>query len=57
MDIELYYRDGQTDTTKLIVTFRDFSNASKHTKFCTHNTFMWIWKQTATTSLYNINYN
>jgi len=27
---ELFHADGQTDTTKLIVTFHNFSNAPKN---------------------------
>jgi len=29
---ELFHADGRTDTTKLIVAFRDFANAPKNVK-------------------------
>ena len=50
--------DGQTDTTKLIVVFRNFATKPKivhgaHTEFMC---FVWIPKQTATFTLYNINW-
>ena len=31
MVAELFHADGQTDTTKLIVAFRNFTNAPKYT--------------------------
>ena len=30
---ELFHADGQTNTTKLIVTFRNFANAPKNQRF------------------------
>jgi hypothetical protein len=33
---ELFHADGQTDTTKLIVTFRNFANTPNK---CNHTTF------------------
>jgi hypothetical protein len=32
---ELFHADGQTDTTKLIVVFRNFANATKKIPLCT----------------------
>ena len=29
VEVELFYADGQTDVTKLIVAFRNFANAPK----------------------------
>jgi hypothetical protein len=33
MGVELFHADGQTDMPKLIVAFRNFTNAPKRKKF------------------------
>jgi hypothetical protein len=51
--------DGRTDMTKVIIPFRNFANAPKHSTFCPQSVFMcfvWIWVQTAITFLYSINW-
>jgi len=40
MGAELFRADRQTDMTKLIVAFRNFSNARRYSTFCAHNVFM-----------------
>jgi hypothetical protein len=44
--------DGQTDTTKLIVAFRNFTNASKNAAFCPHRVFMCLRTNSDFFSLY-----
>jgi hypothetical protein len=36
------HKDGQTDVTKLIVTFNVFENAPKNSTFCPHSVFMYL---------------
>jgi hypothetical protein len=33
VEVEFFHSDSRTDTTKLIVTFRNFPNAPKHTLY------------------------
>jgi hypothetical protein len=56
---ELFHADGRTDgrteMTKLIVAFRNFTNAPESCTFCPHSVFVcfvWISEQTAIISLY-----
>jgi hypothetical protein len=36
---ELFHADGQTDTTQLIVAFRNFANSPKSSAFCPHSVY------------------
>jgi hypothetical protein len=41
---ELFHADGRTDTTKLIVAFRNFAISQKNSTFCPHSVFMcFVW--------------
>jgi hypothetical protein len=41
LEVELFRTDGQTDVTKLIVTFRNFAKASKMYTYMLHHTCCW----------------
>jgi len=47
MEAELFYADGQTGTTKLIVAFRNFANAPIGTYLLCIKLQIWRWESVA----------